>query len=287
MKLVILGIDGLEYGFVERYNLSNIMQEDYGKTDLSDFDIIVTPPIWASFLTGRIYKDIMYPFKESIRRNKSPWWRAFKAIYNKIPLVSRKFALKLLTNPMRSTLDYLKRKDVETILEEFNSWFLTIPSYNDVHDPYASHLLREGIKELTKKGRFENKSIEFESYIFKNFSIRKERLLASLNDNYKLWFFYTDLLDALSHLFISDRIRMMKYYSEIDQLIAEVYKRVSNSSVIFVVSDHGMRRVGRIGDHSDHGFWSVNKRLGNISRNPKPTEFYNLWRDICNDRLKF
>ena len=53
MRVFILGIDGLEYNFVERYRLGNLKQMEYGKTDLSDMEEILTPILLGSFITGK------------------------------------------------------------------------------------------------------------------------------------------------------------------------------------------------------------------------------------------
>ena len=51
-EIIILGIDGLEYNLVKEWRLKNITQEAYRKLDLSDYKVVVTPPIWGSMLTG-------------------------------------------------------------------------------------------------------------------------------------------------------------------------------------------------------------------------------------------
>jgi len=290
MKLVILGIDGLEYNFVARYRLSNIMQKKYGKIDLSEFDVIVTPPIWASFLTGYVCKELNDIFKKRVS-DKSILRKIMQRVLNNLPTslkgIVYKFGPRILKNPMDLTLSYLSKNNIKTILDEFRSWYLTIPGYNETHDKYASTLLRKGIDELIKNNRFGKYSIEYEKYISKIHFERKKKFLKSLKhdyDTYDIWFFYTDYLDALPHLFISDKIRMMKYYFEIDQLVSEVHKRVSEDTIIFVVSDHGMKKVGRLGDHSDYGFWSVSADI-TIGENPKPSDFHRIWKNLLRGGL--
>ena len=64
-KVIVLGIDGLEYSLVEKWGLKNIMQKTYCKLDLSDYKIIVTPPIWGSMITGKIDEDVMKVWEKS------------------------------------------------------------------------------------------------------------------------------------------------------------------------------------------------------------------------------
>ena len=116
-RVVVLGVDGLEYNLVEEWNLKYIKQKSFCKTDLSDFDVIVTPPIWSAMITGRIDERVVNIFKERLRRENSLWWnllsrllpRPIKAIYWKY--IYTRFDL----NPFDRTKDYNLGK--ETIFD--------------------------------------------------------------------------------------------------------------------------------------------------------------------------
>jgi len=60
MKVFILGLDGLEYNFVEKWNLRNLKQREYGKLEvpISKRGWPSSPEVWASFLTGKHIKKI-------------------------------------------------------------------------------------------------------------------------------------------------------------------------------------------------------------------------------------
>lgn len=66
-RIVVLGIDELEYSLVEEWDLKYLKQNAYSKTDLSDFKVIVTPPIWASMLVGKKTPEIEIYF---VKRQK-------------------------------------------------------------------------------------------------------------------------------------------------------------------------------------------------------------------------
>jgi len=51
--MIILGLDGLEYNYVLEFNCKNLMQESFGKTDISIFSMPKTVVIWSSFLAGK------------------------------------------------------------------------------------------------------------------------------------------------------------------------------------------------------------------------------------------
>ncbi len=48
---------------------------------------------------------------------------------------------------------------------------------------------------------------------------------------------------------------------------------------VLIISDHGMKPVGRYGDHSRNGFYSFSQEVG--MNTPKITNFYNPIRRIA------
>ena len=68
--------------------------------------------------------------------------------------------------------------------------------------------------------------------------------------------------------------KMETVYRELERIARDVKSSVND--FILVISDHGMRPVGRYGDHSKNGFYSANMRIGlNL---PKITSFYDVIR---------
>jgi len=51
--MIILGLDALDLKQVKKYNCKYLMQQESGKTDISDFTQPRTVVLWASFLTGK------------------------------------------------------------------------------------------------------------------------------------------------------------------------------------------------------------------------------------------
>ncbi|WAI01216.1 hypothetical protein [Methanogenium organophilum] len=50
--IVLLAIDALEFTLVEKFGCKNLMQSNYGKTDISEFSQPRTMVLWSSFMTG-------------------------------------------------------------------------------------------------------------------------------------------------------------------------------------------------------------------------------------------
>ena len=48
-----------------------------------------------------------------------------------------------------------------------------------------------------------------------------------------------------------------------------------------IISDHGMKAVGRYGDHTENGFYSSNRRLN--LKVPEITDFYNILSRMRNE----
>ncbi len=51
--MIILALDALDKNLVEKFNCRNLMQKEYGRTDLSKFNLARTVVLWSSFLTGK------------------------------------------------------------------------------------------------------------------------------------------------------------------------------------------------------------------------------------------
>ncbi len=84
---------------------------------------------------------------------------------------------------------------------------------------------------------------------------------------------YFNLADSIGHLSFGVSEKMRDIYYDLEKLAKEVK---GSDDFILVISDHGMKAVGRYGDHTKNGFYSVNRKLG-LSL-PKITDFYNSLR---------
>ena len=51
--MLILALDALDQNLVKTFNCSNLMQKEYGQTDITNFKEPRTIVLWASFLTGK------------------------------------------------------------------------------------------------------------------------------------------------------------------------------------------------------------------------------------------
>lgn len=229
--MIILALDALDLHQVQKFNSRNLMQREYGQTDLSDFRQERTVVLWASFLTG-------------------------KNMEEQIPLKTQ-WEFKL--SPEQTFLKFFKTYQT-----------IDVPSFS---------LKRENHAEERKllKGYFEDKVTveEYDALIWKNHEENKRDFFKAVGE-FDLVIGYFDLADAIGHLSFGITEKMEKIYNELDKMAEEV-KDLDN--LVLTISDHGMKTVGRYGDHSRNGFYSMSRELGLDL--PKITSFHRLIRRIA------
>jgi hypothetical protein len=225
--MIILALDALDVGMVEKHKCRSLLQVEYGQTDLSDFELERTVVLWASFLTGKNMESMI---------------------------------------PVKTQWEF-KLKPEETFLSFFQSWKATdVPAFSLKEGNHAEE------RRLLKEFFDEEASVEeYDAVVWKNHDENKKDFLASLG-RFELVMGYFDLADAIGHLSFGIPAKMQKVYSELESLAEDV--KSSSDDFAMVISDHGMKPVGRYGDHSRNGFYSSNRRLG-VSM-PKITDFYDI-----------
>ena len=286
-EIIILGIDALEYKFVEEWRLLNIMQEKYCKLDLSDYRVIVTPPIWGSMITGKIDEEIIDIWVKhaeimggGVKVEQKRWVQIIgKIIPNKLGffLWDHFYSKKIGGDPFETTANYVNNKKLPTIFDLFNNtWTNGLPGY-------GKNVSGGEKKKLTEKAISGDKE-PFRKYILNQYSRDKSQLLEKLEKKENdLIFWYTPMLDNLGHMDIGKPLtHMMKHYLEINSLIGKV-KNICPKSKLYIVSDHGMEKMDpkntSWGMHSDHAFFSSN--TGETIE--KPFQLYNLVKNQSNE----
>jgi len=242
--MIILGFDALDFKMVKKFNCKNMMQLECGKTDITGFALERTVVLWASFLTG-------------------------KNMENSIPVKGQwEFAL-----PKNQT--FFKFFDIiETI---------DVPAFS-----FRLGRHRKEHKLLAEFFENENKIEEFDKVVWgthkdnKKDFIKVVKRACSNGELYRstMVMGYFNLADAIGHLSFGDEKKMMKVYDELEKLTGLVKKITDKrEEIILVVSDHGMKSVGRFGDHTKNGFYSFNKKLG--VGTPKITDFFRIIKSFA------
>lgn len=231
--MIILALDALDFNQIKKFECRNLMQTEYGQTDISDFNLERTIVLWASFLTG-------------------------KNMEARIPLKTQ-WEFKL--NPE------------ETFLKFSNSHkAIDVPSFSFKQENHAEE------RKLLKKYFNDKATIEeHDAIVWKFHEENKKEFLSSVG-NFDLVMGYFNLADSIGHLSFGISEKMRSVYYELEKLAEQVK---DSDDFILVISDHGMKPIGRYGDHTKNGFYSANCKLGlNL---PKITDFYNLMRPTKNE----
>jgi len=255
-KVFILGLDGLEYDFVEKWNLIHLKQREYGKIKVpidKEQKIPKTPEVWAAFLTGKLIAG-MY-FVKPLRIAIPLKILSFARKYVKISLrLGKKIAVKAPTR-----LPKLKHKT-----------FLDIVKIKEVNAPYYSY---DG-KVLEIFNRFYTEKLTLEETINalkKLYKLRKKQILYEARNLQDIdgVFAFMHFPDALQHCLFTRPFEIKKLYIDLDKYIS-ILKDKIKASLFLIVSDHGFDL--KTGNHSKHGFYSSNITL--YAKPKKITDFY-------------
>jgi hypothetical protein len=152
-------------------------------------------------------------------------------------------------------------------------------SYRTIDVPAFSFKQRNHLRErMYMRQCFSGEvSIEdFDAVVWRNHDENYKEFFRTVH-KHDLVMGYFDLADAIGHLSFGVSKKMQAVYEELDSLAREV--KSSFDDFLLIVSDHGMRPVGRYGEHSGNGFYSVNTKLG-LGR-LKITDFYDVIRQIA------
>ncbi|UCB60399.1 MAG: alkaline phosphatase family protein [Candidatus Bathyarchaeota archaeon] len=270
MRVAILGLDGLEYELVKKFNMKNLMQKEYGITDLGDFDEIITPPIWASFLTGLPSEkhgiQEMYKWESNLLQKLSDTSVGMKWLKR----ITKSSKLKHLG--FRKTYPLIRDKGVKTIFDYISrSFAINVPTYNRHLDRYLADLRRASLKNPRAFGE------RFEKCVYdKFFAEKNEFMKVFLEKDWTLLMGYTLMPDYLGHNYRGNLTKMWEAYAILDDFVGDVRSSAQDDVRILLISDHGMKLLGKTiyGDHSDYGFYSTSKVLG--LNQPKITDFFDI-----------
>jgi len=168
--------------------------------------------------------------------------------------------------PVKTQWEF-KLHSAETFLRFFKRYVaIDVPAFSLKEKNHAEK------RTLLKKYFDEEVSVEdYDSLVWRNHEENKRDFFNSLG-RFDLVIAYFDLADAVGHLSFGIPEKMSTVYRELEDIAREV--KSSTNDLTLVISDHGMKPVGRFGDHSENGFYSLNHEWK--LRLPKMTEFYQL-----------
>ena len=102
-----------------------------------------------------------------------------------------------------------------------------------------------------------------------------KRELKKKRQVYDTIFAFLHFPDMVQHLAFTRHLIIKEIYADLDYFVLEL-KEMLSDEIFLIISDHGMKEVGRFGDHNRNGFYSLNSKMElNL---PKVTSFYDLIR---------
>jgi len=258
-KIFILGLDGLEYNFVEEWDLTHLKQKEYGKIVVPidrKLGVPNTPEVWASFLTG---EHIRLSFEDY--NTLSPVHKILKFLrkYINVSLgLSKKIRKRVLG------VHGFPRVKLKTFLDIKESKMINVPYYN-----YDGKVLT-----VTSYFGAERLSLEQTIKLLEGiYKVRKKQIINGIDfETADILFAYMHFPDALQHFLFVKPSKIKNLYIDLNKFVYDLKSRIPNSVLFLIISDHGFEL--KEGIHSKHGFYSSNKPLS-----PKPTnitDFYGL-----------
>ena len=173
--------------------------------------------------------------------------------------------------PLKTQWEF-KLKPEETFFPFFKTYkAIDVPAFSLKENNHAEE------RKLLKEYFDEEATVEeYDALAWKNHEENKKDFFDSLG-RFDMVMGYFDLADAIGHLSFGIPEKMEKVYVELESITREV--KSSSDEFTLIISDHGMKPVGKYGDHNRNGFYSTNRRLAlNL---PQITDFYNIIKGVA------
>ena len=287
-KVIILGIDAIEHDLIEKLDLKNLKQKEYGKTilPLSPGQEPATEIIWPCFITGKEPNEMGYSSLNVYAKSLRPIITLINPVISKLFIdtktkeetqkIQGRLSILYVSIMLLKKVGLINKPTKEDIKadsifdnKKIKSIHLHIPvlDTNDFPD-YRKDIINvisekalHPIIEMKQKKEFKQRTKEVYEYIMKN--------------NWQLFMQYFYVLDGVQHTFYKNPKKIVEFYLMFDEFIKKVSEIINDKTLLLIVSDHGLKK----GIHTPYGFYSVNKKLG--LKNPKIIDF----RKIIEDKL--
>jgi len=249
-KVVIVGIDALEYEYVVKHNLKPLMLSKYGVVsippELYHDGVPYTPLVWTAYLTGRNPRDLgIHHIYEEPR-----WVVLLKKAIRITPLRLIRGKKKLLK---RLGINVFKPYMIRgtTIFDVVkDSLPINVPGVNLSSEFYM-------IPEMIDKGLFDE-AVKIAYSVADG--VFAQTIRAVKAGHYRLIFSYNNLLDIVGHLYWVKRPKLvlnayMHTCRRVSRLLVSCRRRGYD---VIILSDHGMTDSGDgvTGTHTKYGYWA-------------------------------
>ncbi len=184
--ITVIAIDALEYALVQEFDMKNLKQEYYGKTDISEFSQPRTMVLWSSFMTGKNMEE------EILAKGDKEMWNT------RIPLE-------------------------DTFFSKFdNPVVIDLPGYN--YDLEQHKREREIMKQFFSTEDPEEKNkirTEYNNLSFEHHRTVKEKFLKALEEDHDFVLGYFSVADVIGHLNFGNKLLMKMIYRDLDDIASK------------------------------------------------------------------
>jgi hypothetical protein len=187
---VVFAIDALEFDLVERFRCRHLLQNYYGKTDISEFSEPRTMVLWSSFMTGKNLE------AEILAKGDKEMWNTHIDR-------SRTF-LSYFTNP--SVID------------------LPGYSYNLAEHERERSMLKQYFDAQTPEKKMEVQKV-YNDRAFEFHRNTKTKFLEALRLDYDFVLGYFSIADVIGHLNFGNTALMKMIYRELDEIAGMIPAR--------------------------------------------------------------
>jgi len=269
MSVLIVAFDGMDKELLEKYDCRTVQQEEYGSIEVKkSVSCLITPEVFASFLTGTTYEEHGVINKKKFDNtvidkienlNKYKFFRKSlglrNTIYKNIPF--------LHTGKRGYNRDDL---EAETFLDKVpDSKAIAVPAYNKgysfgFYDTATQHGMDIGEDERQRILRY-----------------LTDDLMRAIEERHTVIMMHTQEPDRAHHWYweVGKIDKVEETYHKLDDLAKEIKEKAKDNGydTIIFMSDHGLPDVESGDGHNKNAFYSCNHELF-PDKTPHITDFH-------------
>ena len=251
LRLVILGLDGLDPHLVDRWKMEWFKQKVWGKHYVGFLKHLYTPILWGCFLTGLNVEKFGYDIKSLREKREAEVFRNIllrKAliIRRKIPIANlgiRNLLIRLgVINYGKAVMPIhlLKRTFLEELkFKGFKVAAIEVPGYNETINEYYRSKINDLIAAPFRK------KVELVEEALEDTRERIQKANKYLERDYEVVFLYTPLPDLAFHFAAKPKLKIKLWLREIHFSLYNAVKELLSLAsekgyVSLMVPDHGL-----------------------------------------------
>jgi hypothetical protein len=185
--IVILAIDALEYNLVTQFSCRNLLQQYFGKTDITEFSQPRTMVLWSSFMTGTNMEE------EILKSGDREMWNT--------------------VIPREKT--FFSWFDNEVVID------LPGYSYESAQHDRERGLLKEFFDAASPDDKEEIRK-EYNAHAFAHHRAVRQTFTDALCREHDLVLGYFSIADVIGHLNFGNRMMMRMIYKELDEIAGAI-----------------------------------------------------------------